>query len=408
MIGRSPYDLIIPESARPDVADRIRELQQGESSSDGFNENITKGGDTIICKWHNTALSNAAGELGGIHGDGGGRNRHDRRATRHPRERRAFSRIDGDVFGRGVAGAGRGIAVFFPFEHGRAPTGAPADHRIGMRRWGIPGLEFDEEQLKAHKELLAQRKPFQDFAYRRVMPDGSIMFISVTGSPIIDAAGTFKGYRGIGRDVTADVRIDQRVARLRDFYAALSKANEAIIHARDEQRLFDEICEVAVTYGHAIFARICLINPDTGLLDNIAVFGDHQGYPYNTSISVRPDVKEGQGPAGIALRTAIPYVGNDIQADDKNNFWLSAMLATGARAMAVFPLSRSGEVVGSIAPVRCRKELVRRGAGRPNRRVGRQHFFCPRQLRARKGAATHRSSAQGERGALPQPDRTVE
>jgi GAF domain-containing protein len=63
---------------------------------------------------------------------------------------------------------------------------------------------------------------------------------------------------------------------------------------------------------------------------------------------VKPDVKEGQGPAGIALRTGIPYVGNDIQADDKNYFWLQAMLATGARAMVVFPLRRGGEVVGSL------------------------------------------------------------
>ncbi len=48
-----------------------------------------------------------------IHGDGGGRDRHDPGATRHPRKRGAFPRIDGDVLGL-VLGTGRGIALFFP------------------------------------------------------------------------------------------------------------------------------------------------------------------------------------------------------------------------------------------------------------------------------------------------------
>jgi diguanylate cyclase (GGDEF)-like protein/PAS domain S-box-containing protein len=347
VIGRSPFDLIIPEHARPDVTSRIRELQQGESSSDGINENITKSGNRIICKWHNTVLSNADGELKGYMSmaeDVTAMVRAER-AIRESEERfRALTALSSDWYWE----QDEQLRFSFLSSTVAQATGVPADRRIGIRRWEIPGLVFDQEQLKAHQELLGQRKPFHNFVYRRVMPDGSIMFVSVTGSPIFDAAGNFKGYRGIGRDVTADVVIEQRVARLRDFYAALSKANEAIIHAKDEQRLFDEICEVAVTHGRTIFARICLINADTGFLDNVAVFGDHQGYPYNTSISVRPDVKEGQGPAGIALRTGTPYVGNDIQADDKNHFWLPAMLATGARAMVVFPLRRAGKVVGSL------------------------------------------------------------
>jgi diguanylate cyclase (GGDEF)-like protein/PAS domain S-box-containing protein len=346
-IGRSPYDLVIPESARAEVAGRIRNLQQGESSADGINENVTRSGDTIICKWHNTVLSNAAGELRGylaMAEDVTAMTRA-QRAIRESEERfRALTALSSDWYWE------QDEELRFTFVSSAIDSisgGAPGE-RLGKRRWEIPSLKFDATALEEHKQLLAQRKPFRDFRYARIMPDGQFRHISVTGTPLFEADGRFRGYRGIGRDVTADVLIEQRVARLRDFYAALFKANEAIIHARDEQRLFDEICEVAVTYGRVIFARICLINANTGFLDNVAVFGNHQGYPYNTSISVRPEVKEGQGPTGIALRTGMPYVGNDIQADDKNYFWLQAMLATGARAMVVFPLRRGGEVVGSL------------------------------------------------------------
>jgi diguanylate cyclase (GGDEF)-like protein/PAS domain S-box-containing protein len=346
-IGRSPFDLIIPESARADVAGRIRDLRQGGSSSDGINESINKSGETIVCKWHNTVLSNAAGELRGYMAmaeDVTAMTRAQRDIRESEERFRTLTALSSDWYWE------QDEELRFTFLSSAIDTisGVVSSERLGKRRWEVTSIKFDPVALEEHKQLLAQRKAFRDFRYSRIMSEGLLRHVSVTGSPIFDAAGTFTGYRGIGRDVTADVLIEQRLARLRDFYAALSKANEAIIHARDEQRLFDEICEVAVTYGHTIFARICLINADTGFLDNVAVFGDHQGYPYNTSISVRPDVTEGQGPAGIALRTGIPYVGNDIQADDENAFWLPAMLATGARAMVVCPLSRGGEVVGSL------------------------------------------------------------
>ena len=69
--------------------------------------------------------------------------------------------------------------------------------------------------------------------------------------PLFDADRRFTGYRGLGREVTAEVVTEQRMATLRDFYAALSKVNNAIIHASDQQGLFDEVCDIAVTFGRA-------------------------------------------------------------------------------------------------------------------------------------------------------------
>jgi diguanylate cyclase (GGDEF)-like protein/PAS domain S-box-containing protein len=128
----------------------------------------------------------------------------------------------------------------------------------------------------------------------------------------------------------------------------LSKVNDAIIHARDEQRLFGEVCNIAVTYGHAIFARICLIDPQTGILDNVAIAGNHQDYAERAPISIDRERPEGQGPTAIALRTNTPDVCNDIEADPRNVYWRPAMMSTGARSYVVFPLNRSGRVVGSL------------------------------------------------------------
>ncbi len=79
------------------------------------------------------------------------------------------------------------------------------------------------QQSAAHRALLETRRPFQNFRYQRVTRSGRTRHISVNGKPIFDAAGTFHGYRGTARDVTAEIaneielalRVDEQTAELR-------------------------------------------------------------------------------------------------------------------------------------------------------------------------------------------------
>jgi PAS domain S-box-containing protein len=85
----------------------------------------------------------------------------------------------------------------------------------------------DRAQLE---EKLAQRKPFLDFVYRRVNADGSEQFLQTSGEPRFDETGRFRGYRGIGMDVTARMRPapTPRQAELERFRAAMEAAPEAL------------------------------------------------------------------------------------------------------------------------------------------------------------------------------------
>jgi PAS domain S-box-containing protein len=64
-------------------------------------------------------------------------------------------------------------------------------------------------------EKMATRRPFLDFIYRRVLPDGSEQVLQASGEPSFDAAGRFRGYRGIGTDITARA-VELRRQRARD------------------------------------------------------------------------------------------------------------------------------------------------------------------------------------------------
>ncbi len=59
-------DLIIPESASTYVRIIINDLWSGKGGTRSCNENLTKGGDIIICEWYNTPLIDAHGNVLGV------------------------------------------------------------------------------------------------------------------------------------------------------------------------------------------------------------------------------------------------------------------------------------------------------------------------------------------------------
>jgi PAS domain S-box-containing protein len=111
----------------------------------------------------------------------------------------------------------------FTYTSAGAPDKEPV---IGKTRSEIvtaQGLSVPADQLQGHAADLAARRPFSNFRYQRMMPGGDVRYMSISGRPVFDREGRFKGYRGTGRDVTAEVaielelglRVEERTAELR-------------------------------------------------------------------------------------------------------------------------------------------------------------------------------------------------
>jgi PAS domain S-box-containing protein len=80
---------------------------------------------------------------------------------------------------------------------------APAS-RIGSARWEFAtDVESQPEKWALHRSMLEARQPFRDFVYRAERSDGSLVYNKISGKPVFDANGEFRGYRGTGTDVTA-------------------------------------------------------------------------------------------------------------------------------------------------------------------------------------------------------------
>ena len=79
---------------------------------------------------------------------------------------------------------------------------ARAEDFIGKTGREMGWIPIDAEATKTRAGQLARREAYRDFEVRRVEPDGRVRFTSNSGMPFYDSAGTFAGYRGVGRDIT--------------------------------------------------------------------------------------------------------------------------------------------------------------------------------------------------------------
>lgn len=77
---------------------------------------------------------------------------------------------------------------------------------IGKRRWEIDYIDMSPEDWAAHRAVLEAREPFYNLRLKRRATDGGIRHVEISGKPVFDANGEFRGYRGVGRDISVEVQ----------------------------------------------------------------------------------------------------------------------------------------------------------------------------------------------------------
>ncbi|MCK6453197.1 MAG: ATP-binding protein [Alphaproteobacteria bacterium] len=102
-----------------------------------------------------------------------------------------------------------------------------ADH-IGKTRRETRPLGLSEEEWAAHEAQLNAHLPFKGLRLYRIQPDGTTRHMSISGVPVFDAGGAFKGYRGTGTDITSTVQAKEALQAVID-------AVPAIINAKDRE-----------------------------------------------------------------------------------------------------------------------------------------------------------------------------
>ncbi len=155
---------------------------------------------------------------------------------------------------------GRFTAIGYDGDGNPATRGIGPPGAMGRARWELPGLVVDPAALAEHRATVLERHaPFRGFEYGLRLEGGSISWYSASGEPVFDADGTFRGYRGIGRDITERRRAmeverelsEQRRAVLENLLAAV-----IVIDERGTIETFSRQAEAIFGYAaHEVVGR---------------------------------------------------------------------------------------------------------------------------------------------------------
>lgn len=217
---------------------------------------------------------------------------------------------------------------------------ALAERIIGKRRWET-GIEI-EGGWDAHRAVLEARQSFRDVLMWRELDDGNRRYVLTSGDPVLDAKGSFTGYRGIGRDVTAQKRVE-RLLRLEHRITRRLAENAPPQEALG--RALQALCE---TEGWDC-AEIWQVDERADLLRRYAYWFDPAVDAAKRFIEESSELTfaRSAGLVGGAWQSGEPIWLADSRGDPRA---LRAKLAerTGLIAAAVFPTRTAGRVTAVL------------------------------------------------------------
>jgi diguanylate cyclase (GGDEF)-like protein len=112
------------------------------------------------------------------------------------------------------------------------------DEVLGRRRWELEGQLIGPATWAEHQAALEARQPFRDLIVRRWQPSGEAVYHVASGDPVFDSDGRFRGYRGVGKDITDQMRTTQEsVERLATFDALTGLPNRQAFDERAQRML---------------------------------------------------------------------------------------------------------------------------------------------------------------------------
>ena len=181
--------------------------------------------------------------------------------------------------------------------------------------------------------------------------DGRTLWLEVGMTPVTDLTGQLSHFVAIMRDVTERNRHAQALAHSNRALRMLSRCNEVLLHAEQEQELLERICWLAVDVGGYSLAWVGYVEHDPQCsVRPIASAGGPGHAAEVASITLRWNEQDpfGQGPCGRAIRSGQPKVTEDIAKDPSFEPWRALTQARRYAGGLYLPLRDKDDTFGVL------------------------------------------------------------
>ncbi|WP_439624750.1 PAS domain S-box protein [Gemmata sp.] len=264
VLGKHPFEILVPPPAHPHVADLLGRLRAGDMDAHGTNENVTKDGRAIVCEWHNTPLLGAGGAFEGhiaLAQDVTAR-----KVAEHALllRDRAIRAVVGGILITDATAPDNPISYVSPgFEHLTGYTGAEA---VGRNCRFLQGRDTDPAAVAEVREAVRRGVPC-DVELLNYLKDGTPFWNALSISPVRDDAGRLTNFIGVQTDVTGRRKLENQFHQAQKMEAVGQLAGGV---AHD----FNNLLTVINGYGEIVHGALPPDHPSRELVAEIMSAGE--------------------------------------------------------------------------------------------------------------------------------------
>jgi PAS domain S-box-containing protein len=148
------------------------------------------------------------------------------------------------------------------------------------------------------------------------------------------------------KDITQNVKNTKALEKINRLLALNNKINNLIIRIQSRNKLFEEVCKIAITYGNFRMSWISLIDEETKTVYPVCWNGFEDGYlTAIKNISTENNAFDNE-PSGKAIKEGKVIVCNDIASDLLVEAWRYQALKRGYFSSIALPIKVRGKILG--------------------------------------------------------------
>ncbi|TFW05727.1 EAL domain-containing protein [Oxalobacteraceae bacterium OM1] len=235
LLGKSVYTLVHPDDV-PIIRDEVLRQFRGQPGRVVEHRFLTKQGEEV---WLSTSIVLLTDPINGqklgavVVARDISEQRRAREELRHSEERfRSLTNLSSDWYWETDASErftflSDGLYRLF---------GATPEEVLGCTRMER-AADHSQPGLLEYQARVERREPFRDLVYSVFVPGkGLVRHSVISGEPVFEN-GVFKGYRGVGRDITHDIELSKELERLAKQDSLTGLPNRASLHEQLERML---------------------------------------------------------------------------------------------------------------------------------------------------------------------------
>lgn len=183
---------------------------------------------------------------------------------------------------------------------------------------------------------------------RYFRPDNRLVWVSMIISPLNGEDKAHPRHIAMIEDISERKVSESKINYLNRVYAMLSNINSLVVRVHDQDELFRESCQIAVTLGGFRMALLCTVDRKTNKIVPAATAGEDKALLKCINDLLTSNQDESKSLLAMAIREKKVIVCND-SLNDSRVLFSKKYAEAGVRSLVILPLIVAGEAIGVLA-----------------------------------------------------------